>query len=302
MGDTTIQWTNKTWNTVTGCRAISAGCKNCWAKKLHEMRHTAYLNGHQMPEQYAVPFEQVLTHPERLQEPLRWRSPQKVAVVLGGDLFHEDVPDTFIVSVFAVMARAKQHTFQVLTKRAERMLNLVGFYRASGPPPFSQRVVRAAGVDELPWPLPNVWLGVSVEDQRAADERIPLLLQTPAAVRWISAEPLLGPLELWPAYHALGTRRPLDVLDWVVVGGESGPKARPCNVEWIRSIVQQCQAASVPCFVKQLGANRACYEFYCIDPDHLCGLEKINDRKGGDPSEWPEDLRVRQYPEVPRVG
>jgi len=198
------------------------------------------------------------------------------------DLFQDGVPDEFIAEVWKTMATIRRHTYQVLTKRPERM-------RAILP-----RLVATFGV------LPNVWLGVSVENQHFADERIPQLLQTPAAVRFISAEPLLGPIDI------VGTicKQPVGTpaLGWVIVGGEYGSGARPFDLAWARSIVDQCQAAGVPVFVKQLGALPM---FRDCDPTGRCargcqcfasGSKRLKDRKGGDPAEWPEDLRVRAFP------
>jgi len=243
--------------------------------------------------------------PEMLEAPLRWRKPERVFVNSMSDLFHEDVPDEFIDQVFAVMALCPQHTFQVLTKRPERMR---AYMTAPVTGSWAGRVepdegahwrVRAAMTEMLStcparalndavawqeshfpegdgfmrrWPLPNVWLGVSVEDQATADERIPLLLETPAAVRWVSFEPALGLVDFTSIKHTAGPGyfgdclqwyhkpdaagdQPFGALDWVVVGGESGRGARPFDVEWARSTVRQCKAAGVPVFVKQIGAK-----------------------------------------------
>jgi len=244
--------------------------------------------------------------PEMLAQPLRWKKPQRIFVNSMSDLFHESLSNEDIAAVFMVMAACPQHTFQVLTKRPKRAME---WFR---------------------WPLPNVHLGVSVEDQATADERIPLLLQCPAAVRWVSAEPLLGLVDLGSLPSASGIGKDLDALnnggvdpaalvasklDWVVVGGESGHGARPCNVDWIRSIVSQCKAARVPVFVKQLGskprgwcAGNVKQEPYCdIECDVYEASEGgkcegrcywMQNKKGGDPDEWPVDLRVRKFPEA----
>lgn len=241
-----IEWTEKTWNPVTGCTKISAGCKNCYAERLSIRLQKAGV------VRYADGFA-VKTHPDVLPEPLRWKKPAVVFVNSMSDLFHDDVPAGFIAEVFDVMEKAAQHTFQVLTKRPERMLDL-----------------------NLSWP-PNVWAGVSVENQQAADERIPLLLQTPAAVRFLSCEPLLGPVDLLGVRFDSHTR--MDVLsgrgvttrsgviaqsipnafceriDWVIVGGESGTEARPMHPDWVRSIRNQCELAGVPFFFKQWGGT-----------------------------------------------
>jgi protein gp37 len=258
----------------------------------------------------------------RLSEPLRWRKPRRVFVNSMSDLFHEDVPDDYIAAVFGVMAAAPQHTFQVLTKRAERLPRWFEWLDAQNAGARTEVVWQAlrnevehhpdgdAGplhtkfcADPTgPWPLPNVWLGVSVEDQQRADERIPHLLRVPAAVRFVSYEPALGPVSFRWLRGAGYSTAPGAVnneydgmrkLDWIIVGGESGLGARPCDVAWVRSVVRQCRAAGVPCFVKQLGARPVVQH-----PMQVGALfaAHMNDRKGGDPSEWPEDLRVREWP------
>lgn len=284
MSTSSIEWTEHTWNPVTGCSKVSPGCAHCYAETVAlrfwptqyrgipivDPNKPARVNGGPNSTRRRE-FTDVMTHADRLDQPLRRKKPTTYFVNSMSDLFHEDVPDEFIGKVFDRMAQARRHTFQVLTKRAERMLALL--------PTFAARHTAADGSG---WPLPNVWLGVSVENQRFADERIPLLLQTPAAVRFISAEPLLGPI------RHLGQSVP--GLDWCIVGGESGPGARPFDLAWARSIVQQCKAAGVACFVKQLGSN----------PENAGdgGLVQvtIRDRKGGDIHEFPRDLRVREFP------
>lgn len=262
MSKSNIEWTDEVWNPVTGCTKVSQGCKHCYAER--EWPRLTRL----VPAYAGRAFSDVRCHPERLDQPLRWRRPRRVFVNSMSDLFHEAVPEDFILSVFVTMAAARQHTFQVLTKRADRMRDLLTRWRNSG------LVLReGCGVN-----LRNVWLGVSVEDQRAADERIPLLLETPAAVRWISAEPLLGALDLtriggdqfgWGRLNALDGLRyvraiqnecgsewqtePINHLDWVVAGGESGPNARPMHPAWVRSLRDQCAAAGVPFLFKQWG-------------------------------------------------
>lgn len=209
-----IEWTESTWNPVTGCTKVSPGCDNCYAERLaarlQAMGNPRYVNG----------FEPTL-HEDLLELPLRWRQPRLVFVNSMSDLFHPKVPTAFIQAVFEVMATAERHTFQVLTKRPKRAAVLT---------------------DALPW-SPNVWLGTSVEQQDYIS-RINDLRRTDAAVRFLSLEPLLGPLEL-----------DLDRIGWVIAGGESGPGARPVNVEWIRSIRDQCSAARVPFFFKQWGGR-----------------------------------------------
>lgn len=261
MADKTgIEWSDATWNPTTGCHKASQGCKHCYAER--DWARLAHL-----PAYKGRAFTDVACHPERLDQPLRWKKPRKIFVNSMSDLFHEDVPFEFIDQVFAVMALAKQHIFQVLTKRPARMLEymkrlgqsaatLDGAARALG------YTFKFHGKYLVSWPIPNIWLGVSVEDQAAADERIPLLLQTPAAVRWISAEPLLGPVDmhgLWSMHtgrKAIGGPIPPDYysfINWVVVGGESGSKARPTHPDWARSLRDQCAAAGVPYLFKQWG-------------------------------------------------
>ncbi|MBF6393917.1 phage Gp37/Gp68 family protein [Nocardia farcinica] len=264
MGATTkIEWTDSTWSPVTGCDKVSPGCDHCYAEGIaHRFAGTP-----QFPNGFGVTLR-----PERLGEPLRWRKPRRVFVNSMSDLFHKDVPDEFIARVFATMARAPQHTFQILTKRPGRMRSLLGD-RVDG----AQRLLEAAtdedtatAIYDAPWPLPNVWLGVSAENQHWANLRIPTLLGTSAAVRFVSAEPLLGPVDLTRIPFQAGTATHLDALngryghpgrweaaaeklDWVIVGGESGRGARPMHPEWARSLRDQCTAAGVPFLFKQWG-------------------------------------------------
>jgi len=281
---TGIQWTDETWNPTTGCTRISPGCKNCYAFALHDMRHAAHQAGKKVPAQYAKPFKELQLFPDRLDTPLHWKKPRRVFVNSMSDLFHEDVPNEFIADVFATMYEAQWHTFQVLTKRAGRMASLLSnprfpfaigvraWVRLARRSPEKAKLVTSDDVvrDVMDcWPLPNVWLGVSVEDQKRADERIPDLLNTPAAVRFLSCEPLLGPLDLgcrcWFSLNSgpngecekcgrprwLGPNR----IAWAICGGESGPGARACDAAWIGSIVAQCRAAGTAGFVKQLGSR-----------------------------------------------
>lgn len=261
---TKIEWTDATWNPVTGCTKISPGCAHCYAEVM--ARRQAGRNGYPADEPFRVTLR-----PERLEEPLRWRKPRRIFVCSMADLFHDQVPEKFIAKVFAIMDLARQHTYLVLTKRPERMRSLISdedFQFHVGW--FQSQAVREFGLPEPdrigPWPLGNVWVGVTAEDQRRADERIPLLLQVPAAVRFLSCEPLLGPIQLSdPDSHDwLGGgcgctfNRPCGDgypgLDWVIAGGESGPGARPMSPYWARSLRDQCQVAGgVPFFFKQWG-------------------------------------------------
>ncbi len=259
MSDKTgIAWTGTTWNPVTGCTKVSPGCKHCyaereWARLSANPKATTY---------YGRAFTDVACHSERLDQPLRWKKPRLIFVNSMSDLFHEDVPDEFIDRVFAVMALAEQHTFQVLTKRPERMLAYLDT-PGRGDLIGDQALPKVSKNDFglLEWPIKNVWLGVSAEDQASADERIPLLLQTPAAVRWVSAEPLIGPVDLGEVPVGMfGPLRPYGGgnadntgLDWVVCGGESGPNARPMHPDWVEDLQSECEEAGVPYFFKQWG-------------------------------------------------
>ena len=279
----TIEWTDATWNPVRGCALVSPGCTNCYAmRQAHRAGGPgrAYEGLTQISKAGPVWTGKVRTVRELLAQPLHWRKPRRIFVNSMSDLFHEDVPEEFIDKVFAVMALCPQHTFQVLTKRPQRMLKYAASYvdrqERDGAginvgPEILKRLKGRKYMPELRWPLPNVWLGVSVEDQARADERIPLLLQTPAAVRWISAEPLLGPVSLLeylyrnlqptPETRTHNGKRQMKMtheglrgdLHWVVAGGESGPGARPMHPDWVRSLRDQCAAARVPFFFKQWG-------------------------------------------------
>lgn len=244
MGKTTIEWTDQTWNPVTGCDKISPGCDNCYAEGIaHRFAGTA-----QFPNGFGVTLR-----PERLGDPLKWRKPQRVFVNSMSDLFHAGIPDEFIAKVFGVMAHAEQHTFQVLTKRPGRMRSLL---RSDA---FRELVFKSVDV-ELPdvmgdgWPIPNVWLGVSAENQKWADVRIPVLLDTPAAVRFVSAEPLLGPIDMQVWLEDDPEKYDVPALDWLIVGGESGPGARPMHPDWVRTLRDQCVEADVAFLFKQWGA------------------------------------------------
>lgn len=302
---TAIEWTDATWNPLVGCTKVSPGCDNCYAQGEVNRRHAAALSpktSARMLEAFPARFDTVSIRPDRfLTQPLRWARPRRVFVNSLSDLFHADVPDEFIARVFAVMACAPQHTFQLLTKRHARMRSLLsddGFQSDVA----HEILALTVGSDEpLPdhladphdftpwWPLPNVWLGVSVEDQHWADIRIPALLHTPAAVRWISAEPLLGPIDLRRIAlvgDPLGDHCAIDALhpgvgthlDWVVTGGESGPGARPMDPHWARQIRDQCARAGTAYLHKQNGA-------YVPDPT---GTERAVDTAG---REYPGRLR-----------
>jgi protein gp37 len=317
MADRTgIEWTNATWNPIAGCSLVSPGCTNCYAMamahRINQMTLSSHYEGLTKRSKGGkgpvVWTGKIASAPDRiLTAPLRWKRPRLIFVNSMSDLFHESVPDEWLDRVFAVMAMAQRHTFQVLTKRSARM-------RAyCSDPSVRDRVIVQMGAlsavfAAIRWPLPNVWKGVSAEDQKRADERIPDLLATPAAVRFVSAEPLLAPIDFtwvaepnedndgvidallgcnWVDGHGTGvsykpcrpghadrtmTREVVSIgtkIDWLIVGGESGPGARPMQPDWARSVRDQCQAADVPFFFKQWG------EFLPV-AQHLPGRGKIH--------------------------
>ncbi|MGB0964001.1 MAG: DUF5131 family protein [Mycobacterium sp.] len=240
MNDSTgIEWTDATWNPVTGCTKVSAGCRGCYAERL-------------FPRVYpGRSFGDVQTHPDRLSQPSRWRKPRTVFVNSMSDLFHEDVPDQFIDDVLAEMVTTPHHRFQVLTKRPERLADFLP--ASSGPGDMG---------------LKHVWFGVSVEDQATADERIPTLFAASARVRFVSYEPAIDAVDLSPYLPREGPPRRSGAggsagpetqaaVDWVIAGGESGPTARASRPEWFRSVRDQCVEYGVPFFFKQWGAHDA---------------------------------------------
>lgn len=320
---TSIEWTRgddgtpgATWNPVTGCEKVSPGCDNCYALTFAERwRGTP---GHYFEHGFDVQLR-----PGKLDLPLRWRKPRRIFVNSMSDLFHKDIPDEYIAQVFAVMALARRHTFQVLTKRHGRMRSLLNDGRWCMSVGMAMEEIRPYSLNEFEqqpmFPLPNVWLGVSVENQQWADIRIPALLDTPAAVRFLSCEPLLGGVDLadwmppgfarWQcwycrrfffgAHHAacprcgevggwcgshIGNSKPNgQPIDWVIVGGESGPGARPMHPGWARSLRDQCADAGVPFLFKQAGS--------------VLAREWGGTGKGGDPATWPEPF-AREFPAV----
>lgn len=215
MQQSAIEWTQATWNPVTGCDRVSPGCAHCYAKTFAERWRG--IPGHHYEQGFALRF-----WPERLDQPLHWRRPRMIFVNSMSDLFHEQISDNYIARVFAVMAASPQHTFQILTKRHERLAQIA---------------------PSLDWP-PNVWMGVSIENRRFV-HRADYLREVPAVVRFISAEPLLGPLEVLD----------LAEIHWLIAGGESGPRHRPVKVEWLRELRDQCVAEGVAFFFKQFGGR-----------------------------------------------
>ncbi|MEI5520728.1 phage Gp37/Gp68 family protein [Streptomyces brasiliscabiei] len=279
---TSIEWTRgpdgspgKTWNPIIGCDRVSPGCDHCYAISTARIREgnpnpkisAAFAGTAERTEGGVDWTGKVNLLDDRLTQPLRWKKPARVFVNSLSDLFHDAVPDEFIAQVFAVMAATPQHTYQVLTKRHGRMRSLLNR------PSFRDNLAHLAA-----WPLPNVWLGCSVENQQWADLRIPALLDTPAAVRFLSCEPLLGPVDLrakgcpeavWDgpyrmrcglggdgeecSRHGEFSRLLPDGLHWLIVGGESGPQARPMHPDWARSVRDQCEASGTAFFLKQHG-------------------------------------------------
>ncbi|MCB2200843.1 phage Gp37/Gp68 family protein [bacterium] len=291
---TGIQWTDETWNPMTGCTKVSEGCRNCYAER--DAKRFQHNTQPKIAAKYRNGFRPTF-HPDVLAKPLHWTKPRRVFVCSMSDLFHEAFGFEEIAAVFGVMAACPQHQFQVLTKRPDRMkgwfewlvqqaeraltvfpddspewrihhLLRAANLRAGNSEIATHRRLDAAGND-TPWPLQNVWVGVTVENQAAADERIPLLLETPAAVRFLSCEPLIGPLDIpqdavyryksvvsglrYTHPGAAGDHDVLPGIDWVIAGGESGPKARPSHPDWFRTLRDQCQAAGVSFFFKQWG-------------------------------------------------
>lgn len=264
---TKIEWATGVWDPVTGCTKISEGCRNCYAERMAK----------RLRERCGYPADEpsrVTLHPERFEQPTHWKKPRVVFVSSMGDLFHEDVPDEFIDRVFSQMTAATRHVFLVLTKRPERMRNIMLRYKRN---------------------VSNVWLGVSVEDQKTADERIPILLSTPAQHLFISVEPMLGPVDLQNYIGFLGYEHcsgcvegydgepdcpghPVDGAEWVICGGESGPGARPMNPVWVRNLRDQCRDAEVPFFFKQWGEwaalSQTQRESYPRDPEEHLALSR----------------------------
>lgn len=287
MAKTKIEWSDATWSPVTGCsHSGMRGCDNCWARRM-----ATRLKG-RCGYPADDPFK-VTLHPDRLSQPLKWRKPRHIFVCSMGDLFHEDVPVDVIDRVFGTMWACEYigrgddcwpgHVFQVLSKRPDRMRdyfatdrNRLWAYAAcnvsDGGDRLFDQVVYSNGVH------PRIWLGTSASTQDDLGRNWPHLRRTPAALRFISMEPLLGEIDIRRVYSGNMNESCHTEIDWVIVGAESGPKARPCDLEWIRSVVQQCRQAQVPVFVKQI---------------HLGGNPR---RLSKNMAEWPEDLRVREMP------
>lgn len=308
---TSIEWTEQTWNPTTGCDRISPGCTNCYAltmaKRLKAMGQAKYQTDGD-PKTSGPGFGFAM-HADAMREPLRWKKPRKVFVNSMSDLFHASNPTPNLHLIFGVMAATPQHTYQILTKRHGRMRSLLN------DPQFAHMTYHRAHVvyglpDTAPhtWPLPNVHLGVSVEDQKRADLRIPALAQTPAAVRFLSCEPLLGPVRLnrshvhcpvhdfsggfcsGPCPHAI-------LPNWMIIGGESGPASRPMDPQWVADLINDARQAGAAPFVKQLGSVWA--RDFTVNGKTVAAH---GDTKGGNPDHWPIRLRVREYPKAATDG
>lgn len=259
MGETKIEWADRTWNAITGCSPISEGCANCYAKRM--ATRLAGRCGYPKDDPFRVAF-----HRDRVKEPLKWKRPQRVFVCSMSDLFHDSVSHWWLDDIFDTMIHANQHTYMLLTKRPQNVM------------PF----LSAATPDQRKFMRERAWLGVTAENQRRADERISVLMKIPAAVRFVSLEPLLegvSPSPLVPCPRCTPTHYEFATkwLDWVIVGPETGPNRRPCKLEWIESIIEECREVSIPCFVKAI---------------------PLNGRISKNMDEWPEHLRVRQFPNV----
>jgi protein gp37 len=316
VADTSIEWTDRTWNIASGCTKISEGCSNCYIERTLPLRmarrrfDAAGIGGN-------IPL---ILHPERVTQPLSWRQPQRVFVNSLTDLFHRDIPVELIAKVFAVMALTPQHTYQILTKRPGRMLSILGYSKADRAHGYTRgvsfrslvqyetlalgREVRLVGVDPPNdmWPLPHVHLGVSAENQKWADVRISLLCRVMAASRFVSAEPLLAPILLGDRHGGCshhdhgrdlageracsGWARP----DWLIIGGESGPGARAMELSWASDLVSQARDLGITPFVKQLGT------VWARNTRTLRPVDAGRDPKGSDWTMWPENLQVREFP------
>ncbi len=283
-----IEWCDATWTPIRArkidngkigvhCERVSVGCTNCYSATFNRRRLPNQGTGLDFVRGSRDKVE-IFLDDKILAQPLHWRKPKRIFVCSQTDLFAEFVPDEFIDKVFAVMALCPQHTFQILTKRPERMMGYVTQLNEYGTTRVRSEICGINHISNGPWPLPNVWLGVSVENKETL-HRIETLKDTPAAVRFVSFEPLL---------EDLGALI-LDGIHWAIIGGESGSGARPMHFGWVRSLTAQCNTQNVAVFVKQLGRNPM------FDSKNLWPLD-IDKTNGGDWTEWPPDLRVREYP------
>lgn len=331
-----IGWTDATWPIVAGCDYVSPGCANCWAvrdswRMAHNPNpkvHSAYFGTVDKQDSGKLVWSGIVrTLPLRLDWPLKWRKPRRIFVCSQADLFNPKVPFEFIAAAFGVMAACPEHTFQVLTKHADRMRAFFGWLetqQGGALPTCLWEARKALGdrfasrepfLDALPaWPLENVWLGVTVEDQKRANERIPHLIATSAAKRWLSVEPMLEPIDLWAA-RGCPPASLQSALDWVVCGGESAQtraNTRPFDIAWARDLLEQCHGAGVPFFMKQLG-TAPIWNGHTLPDQWWPPSMRKEDRGEGffrvlppegknarykfpEPEHWPEDLRVQEFP------
>ena len=341
MPPTTIAWCDHSINPIrarnleTGavghyCEKISPGCRHCYSSTLQPRFQMPSFQEQRGSGSSIEPFLDTT----KLEQVLQRKKPTKYFWADMTDLFGEWVPDAWLDQCFATMALTPQHTHMVLTKRPERMLRYLtdlprrlptpGSGRCTGGPPFCRGIVsdgcdHSVGYCGAPWSLPNVWCGISVENQAAAETRIPLLLQVPAAIRFLSCEPLLSSVDLTNLRTTDGYLNALtglyaskdamtERLDWAICGGESGPQARPCHLPWIEYLLRQCQETGTACFVKQLGHQAYDpHQIYVLNEGRVHECEgcvscryHTKDAKGADPTEWPLALRIQKFPQ-PRV-
>ena len=297
-----IQWTDETWNPIVGCSRISEGCKNCYAAETAKSARLQQFSQYKSVSKWDGKVEFLES---QLIKPLSWKKPKKIFICSMSDLFHENIPDAWIDKIFAVMVLCPQHTFQILTKRPTRMLKYFSGEERLLDINFEISNILGEDFTEaesklLKLPLPNAWIGVTVENQKAADERIPLLMEIPAVVRFLSCEPLLESLDLsrflpiewsetaedwiqsWLGTESYSTN---DYPNWIIVGLESGSNARRCDLQAVHTIINQCQTAKVKVFCKQLGTVWA----------KESGTYK-QDRKGGSPELWDKSFNVQEFP------
>ncbi len=285
---TKIQWTDESWQPVVGCTKVSLGCDNCYAERMANRlacmgqakyeRVIRYIINKEVPRGFSGKWNgKIYCDEKALEIPLHWRNPRKIFVCSMSDLFN--APFEFIAEVYKTIAFTEQHTYQILTKREKRMLEfhkwLENKYTYDG------GALMFAGENSMkwqykPWPLPNLWLGVTAENQEQADKRIPILLQIPAVVRFVSAEPLLENISF-----LMWNNESQCEIDQIIIGCESGPKRRECEIEWVRDIIEEQRYLDTSLFVKQLN---------------------INGKVSKDMSEWPEDLRIREYPKLKGIS
>lgn len=278
MAKTSIEWAEAVWNPISGCTKVSLGCKNCYAERMAKRLAAMGVRGyyeHEIVNSNGHWTGNIVQIQEAMELPLSWKNPRRIFVNSMSDLFHENVPFETITEIFSVMQKASRHTFLVLTKRAQRMYDWATSFYLGNPA------------------LPNIWMGVSVEDQQRANERIPWLLDTPAAVRFVSCEPLLGEVKLYNIpygnqgwkmnalegihWNYLDYQHGCAKLNWVICGGESGPGARPMQLDWARSLRDQCQEAGVPFLFKQWGAWQPQY----VDDPRGPLYERVGKKKAG---------------------